>query len=170
MSEGGIPEIKASSKKGFDDAVRVGVERAHRTHENVRSARVVAHRVIVRDGKIAEYRVVMRVAVDAIVSVEDSQNIVEFNQGAESIFGYTRDEVLGRSLTMLIPEKYRAGHEHHVRTFADSPTAERMMGERDRVVGLKKDGTEFPAEASIVKHVVAGNRRYSVMIRDVSES
>ena len=45
-----------------------------------------------------------------------------------------------------------------------------MMGERDRIIGVRKDGTEFPAEASIVKRTVAGKRGYSVLIRDLSES
>lgn len=169
MSPGDGTTIRASSHLGFDDAVRVAIERAHETLEHVSSARVVEHRVVVRDRRVSEYRVLLAVTVDAVISIDDGQKIVEFDRGAESIFGYERDEVIGRSLDMLIPERYRADHERHVRAFGESSTVERMMAEREQVWGLKKDGTEFPVEASIAKRRVEGERRFSVLLRDASE-
>jgi PAS domain S-box-containing protein len=163
-------EIRASSKKGFDDAVRVAIERACQSLELVSSAQVTKQGVIVRADQVAEYWVVMTVKADAIVSVDEAQNIVEFNRAAESIFGYSRDEVLGRSLETLIPERYRPDHGSHVRAFGNSGTVEKMMGQRDRVWGLRKDGTEFPVAASIAKQSERGARRYRVLLRDLTES
>jgi flavin-binding protein dodecin len=61
MSVARVTEIKASSTKGFEDAVRVGVERANKTLENVKGAWVAEQEVVVADGKISEYRVLLKV-------------------------------------------------------------------------------------------------------------
>ncbi len=61
MSVARITEIKAASKKGFDDAVRIGIDRANETLENVKGAWIAEQEVIVKDGKIDEYRVLMKV-------------------------------------------------------------------------------------------------------------
>lgn len=162
-----IGEFTASSRKGFDDAVRLAVERAGRTTAHVNGAQVVDERVVVRRGRIREYRATVAVTVDALVSVDQDQSIVEFNQGAEVIFGYATDEALGNRLDMLIPQRFRAEHEGNVRGFAASGARERMMGERERIVGLRKDGTEFPAEASIAMQIVDGQPRYTVLLREL---
>lgn len=163
-------EFSASSRKGFDDAVRMAVERAERSTDHVNGAHVVDQHVVVRHGRVVEYRVTVTVTVDALVSIDQEQRIVDFNRGAEAIFGYDRDEALGQALEMLIPERYRGAHGENVRGFQGSPTRERMMGERDRIVGLRKDGTEFPAEASIAKQSVDGRPRYSVLLREVLDA
>lgn len=164
-----VGEFTAASRKGFDDAVRMAVERAERTTGHVNGARVVDHQVVVRQGRVVEYRVTIAVSVDALVSVDESQRIIDFNRGAEAVFGYARDEALGEDLEMLIPERYRGGHHESVRGFQRSGTRERMMGERDRIVGLRKDGTEFPAEASIAKRVIDGRPGYCVLLRELVE-
>ena len=61
MSVARVTEIKASSKKSFEDAVRVGIERASKTLENVKGAWVAEQEVVVKDGKIKEYRVQLKV-------------------------------------------------------------------------------------------------------------
>ena len=160
-------EFTASSTKGFDDAVKRAVERAERTMGHVNGARVVQQDVVVRRGRIAEYRATVEVVVDALVSVDEEQLIVDFNRGAEVMFGYAADEALGRRLEMLIPERYRASHEGNVRSFRTSGTGERMMGERDRISGLRKDGTEFSAEASIARQVVDGRAKFTVLLREL---
>ena len=165
-----IGEFTASSRKGFDDAVRRAVERAERTTDHVNGARVVEQEVVVRRGRISEYRVTVAVTVDALVSVDEDQRIVEFNRGAEAMFGHPKHEALGGPLDMLIPERYRADHAGNVRGFAASGARERMMGERERIVGLRKDGTEFPAEASIARQVVEGEARYTVLLRELAEA
>lgn len=163
-------EFTASSRKGFDDAVRRAVERAERTTNHVNGARVVEQEVVVRKGSISEYRATVAVTVDALVSVDEDQRIVEFNQGAEAMFGYSQAEALGSALDMLMPERYRAAHAGNVRGFAASGARERMMGERERIVGLHKDGTEFPAEASIARQMAEGKPRYSVLLRELVEA
>lgn len=118
----------------------------------------------------AKYAGILEIAADAIISVDEQQRILHFNRGAELTFGYASREMLGQTLGVLLPERYREVHGAHVRSFGSSPAASRQMGERREIFGLRRDGTEFPAEASISKlGPVGGHRIYTVLLRDVSE-
>jgi PAS domain S-box-containing protein len=86
------------------------------------------------------------------------------------MFGYAPEEVIGRPLGLLIPERLRDRHLHHVDTFAGGREVARGMGERqEEIVGRRKNGEEFPAEASISKLQVGATNVLSVVLRDVSE-
>lgn len=118
----------------------------------------------------AKFSGILDIAADAIITIDESQQILHFNHGAESIFGWHAREVLGRSLDLLLPERFRATHGSHIRAFGASGEQSRRMGHRREVSGLRRDGTEFPAEASISKLVVAdGSRIYTVVLRDITE-
>jgi len=112
---------------------------------------------------------IVTISADAIICVDDSQKIIFFNEGAEAVFGYAGDEVMGQSLEKLIPERYRSTHSSHVRAFGKSPVKARRMGERGQILGLRKNGEEFPAEAAISHLGPEGQRVYSVVLRDVTE-
>ena len=94
---------------------------------------------------------VISVAPEAIISVDEEQRIIFFNEGAEQAFGYGCDEVLGHPLGMLSPERYRVAHDEHIRKFGTSREATRLMGDRQEIFALHKDGHEFPAEGAICK-------------------
>lgn len=113
---------------------------------------------------------ILSISADAIVSVDEDQRITLFNAGAEKIFGYSRAEVLGASLDLLLPERLRAIHRQHVKTFATGSTVARQMTERGRVIlGLRKNGDEFPADATISKLDVGGKTVLTVALRDITE-
>ena len=112
---------------------------------------------------------IVTISADAIICVDDSQRIIFFNEGAESIFGYAADEIMGQPLERLLPDRYRATHASHVRTFGDSNVRARRMGERGQILGLRKNGEEVPAEAAISHLGERGKRVYSVVLRDVTE-
>lgn len=116
------------------------------------------------------YEKIVEVAADAIVTINEAQEIVHFNRGAEQIFGYSRDEVLGANLNTLLPPQFRASHAAYVVAFGESAETARLMGHRREVFGLRKDGTEFPAEASILKlDAPDGRRLYTALVRDVTD-
>jgi PAS domain S-box-containing protein len=116
----------------------------------------------------AKYAGIITIASDAIISIDADFVITMFNRGAETIFGYSSNEVLGRPLDVLLPERFRGVHTQHMRNFAASPVAARRMGERQEILGVRKDGSEFPAEASISKLDLFGSMIFTVVLRDIT--
>jgi PAS domain S-box-containing protein len=113
---------------------------------------------------------IVQLASEGILSVDADERIHLFNRGAEEIFGYTAEEVLGQRLELLIPERYRERHHaEHLPHFARAHAPARRMGERGEVFGRRKSGEEFPAEVSISRVEVDGRRMYNAVVRDVTE-
>jgi PAS domain S-box-containing protein len=112
---------------------------------------------------------ILAIAADAIIALDGKLRITQFNDGAAAAFGYVKEEVLGKSLDMLIPERFRTAHAGHVSAFAASGVAARRMGEREEIFARRKDGSEFPAEASIAQLSDGDERIYMVLLRDVTE-
>ncbi|HEY8051059.1 MAG TPA: PAS domain S-box protein, partial [Ramlibacter sp.] len=108
-------------------------------------------------------------AMDAIVTVDEAQNIVIFNAAAERIFGWLRSEVSGQPLSKLIPERFGKSHEQKLRQFSATGVSSRRMGGSARVFGLRKGGEEFPVDASISQLQTDKGKLYTVVLRDVSE-
>jgi PAS domain S-box-containing protein len=117
----------------------------------------------------AKFSGILSVSDDAIISVDETQAITMFNEGAERVFGYKKAEIIGSPLDALIPERFRVKHRQHVERFAagSKPTT-RKAGERN-VFGLRKNGEEFPADAVISKLETGGKMVLTVSLRDVSE-
>jgi PAS domain S-box-containing protein len=117
----------------------------------------------------ARFAGILAIAADAIISIDADQRITLFNDWAEKLFGYSREEALGQPLDILIPGRFRAGHSGHITQFASSRSTARKMGDRQEIFALRKDGSEFPAEASISKLEIDGEHTYTVVLRDISE-
>ncbi len=113
----------------------------------------------------------LALSVDAIVAADADHLIVAFNRGAETIFGYAANEVLGAPLSMLLPERFRKQHEDHLRRFATAGESSQMMGDRREIWGRRKTGEEFPAEASIAVAIsdAESGPQFSVVLREISE-
>ncbi|MEX2180788.1 MAG: PAS domain-containing sensor histidine kinase [Gemmatimonadaceae bacterium] len=118
----------------------------------------------------AKFSGILEIAADAIISVDSRQRIVHFNRGAEQIFGWSAADALGKELAFLLPSRHRGVHAQHVAGFGRSSESSRVMGERRVISGLRRDGSEFPAEASISKLALAsGEHLYTVLLRDITE-
>jgi len=117
----------------------------------------------------ARFEGILDIAEDAIISVNSDQSIALFNQGAEKTFGYTAEEVLGRPLEILLPQRFTHAHRGHIEAFAKAPEVSRLMGQRREVFGRRKDGSEFPAEASISKLNLRTEVLFTVILRDITE-
>ena len=112
---------------------------------------------------------ILDIAEDAIISVDSEQCILLFNQGAEKAFGYAASEVIGKPLELLMPERFGRAHQKHVEEFARSAEVSRTMAERSEVFARRKDGREFPAEASISKLELGDEVVFTVILRDITE-
>ena len=117
----------------------------------------------------AKFSGIVSIAADAIISADEQRRIVIFNKGAEAIFGFQAAEVLGQPLEMLMPGRFHQAHTGHLQAFAGGPTTARHMGERREILGRKKSGEEFPAEAAISKLEVDGRPVLTAVLRDISE-
>ena len=137
-----------------------------RWHAFVRdiSARLAEEEAVRRAAEKIER--IISIASDAIISIDESQRITIFNRGAEQAFGWTAEEVIGRPLDILIPERFRAAHRAHIPAFAAEPVNARRQGQG--IFGLRKDGTEFIAESAISKLSIGTERTFTVVMRDVT--
>jgi len=112
---------------------------------------------------------ILSISADAIISIDEAQRIVLYNQGAAKIFGYTSEEAIGAPLEMLMPERFRARHRAYVAHFAEEGPVARHMGTRRAVFGRHKSGEEFAADAAISKLQVDDRLILTVALRDVRE-
>ncbi|MFN3648120.1 MAG: PAS domain S-box protein [Armatimonadota bacterium] len=107
-------------------------------------------------------------AMDAIISVDERQEIVVFNAAAERMFGYPAEEIVGQPLALLLPERYRAAHGGYVEEFGATGTTSRSMGSLRPLTARHADGCEFPIEATISQVPVGGSKLFTVIIRDIT--
>jgi diguanylate cyclase (GGDEF)-like protein/PAS domain S-box-containing protein len=125
--------------------------------------------VALRDSE-TRFRSVAESATDAIVAADQQGDMISWNRGAERIFGYTEGEVLGKPLSMLMPEKFRPMHDAGIKRVVDGGVAaSKLIGSTVEVVGLRKDGREFPLELSLATWGTPTGRFFSGIIRDISE-
>jgi PAS domain S-box-containing protein len=116
----------------------------------------------------AKLDAIINIASDSIVSFDDDHRIRLFNQGAERIFGWAPADIMGQPVELLMPERFRAEHHQHVREFAAGQAPSRRM-KATGVFGLRKNGEEFPAQATISKIDVDGGHLFTIVLRDVTD-
>lgn len=108
-------------------------------------------------------------AIDAIVTIDGQQRVILFNTAAEKMFRCSALEAMGKAIGHFIPERFRRDHAAHIRSFGATGVSTRVMAGARAVYGLRSDGTEFPLEASISQIEVAGEKLYTVIMRDITE-
>jgi len=117
----------------------------------------------------ARLRGILDSAMDAVITVDAAQRIVLFNAAAERMFGCAQGEAIGTPLGEFIPRRYRDGHAEHVAQFGSTGVSSRRMGGARVVMGLRRNGEEFPIDASISQLRDGDATFYTVILRDVSE-
>ncbi|MBT5109360.1 MAG: PAS domain-containing protein [Rhodospirillaceae bacterium] len=117
----------------------------------------------------ARFSEILRIAPEGIISADPSGKILVFNDAAENLFGYERDQMIGQSLDILLPEIVRGDHGRYLKAFIDGSESARMMGGRGEISGRRRDGSVFPAEASISKLQTGGQTILTVTMHDITE-
>jgi diguanylate cyclase (GGDEF)-like protein/PAS domain S-box-containing protein len=168
----GVFALYAGEINAFDDAARdllmemaadISFAIDNFVREAVRKQSVAA----LRESKM-RYRAVTQFANDAIVTVDSSGNIAGWNRGAEILFGYTEAEVNAQSLMLLMPERYRDRHRMGMNSALLSEWTH-LIGTTVELIGLRKDGSEFPLELSLAKWEVADAWFFTGFIRDITK-
>jgi PAS domain S-box-containing protein len=114
------------------------------------------------------FRELLEAAPDAIIEIDRQGRIVLLNRVTEKLFGYTRDQLLGKPVEFLIPEDLRAFHVHHREGYWNRPQT-RPMGSGLALLGQRQDGSRFPVEISLSPVESEDGLRVTAIIRDISE-
>ncbi len=112
---------------------------------------------------------ILEIASDAIIAIDDRQIVTLFNQGAEQIFGYSAAEAIGRTLDLLLPPRFVEIHQQYIRQLGSGKYPSGPMGHRQQVIGTRRNGSKFPAEASISYLDLGQEQVYTVILRDITE-
>ena len=114
------------------------------------------------------FRNLLESAPDAMVIVDTQGHVQLINAQTERLFGYAREEMIGKPVEMLMPQRFHREHVGHRRLYSDAPQP-REMGAGLELLGRRKDGTEFPIEISLSPLKTPGGTLISSAIRDVSD-
>ena len=116
----------------------------------------------------ARYRAVVNTASDAIITITPDGMIRSFNRGAEHIFGYRAEEVIGELFTLIMPERFREQCMLGLRRYLETHQSH-VIGSTTELIGLRNGGSEFPVELSLGEVHEAGDRLFAAIIRDITE-
>ena len=116
-----------------------------------------------------QMRLIVETALDAVISIDRNGAITGWNSQAEKIFGWTRDEALGKPIDeTIMPERYRAGHKRGLARYLTTREA-RVLNRRIELTGLRRDGGEFPLELSITPIKLGEETGFTAFLRDITE-
>ena len=121
-----------------------------------------------REGE-ANYRLTIENALDAVVTMDAEGKITGWNHQAEFIFGWTREEAIGRELAeTIVPAHYRASHRQGLATFLKTGEGP-VMNKRIEISALHRNGEEFPVELTVSPFSSRGKKTFSAFIRDITQ-
>lgn len=112
-------------------------------------------------------RAIVENSVDAIIAITAHGIIEFFNPAAERMFGYTRDEVLGKNVSMLMPSPYQEEHDGYLKNYLETGVA-KVIGVGRETVARRKDGSLFPIDLSVSDVQMAGRRMFAGVIHDTT--
>jgi PAS domain S-box-containing protein len=120
------------------------------------------------DDKTDLLKAIAETTTDALIAIDENGKVIEWNRAAERIFGFSEREMLGSSLNMIIPERFREGHDQGLER-VNSGGDQHVIGSAVRLAGKRKDGSEFPLELTVSAWQVDGRHFYGGIIRDVTD-
>ena len=116
----------------------------------------------------ARTRAILDNTVDAIVTIDETGQVMQANPATETLFGYSSTEFIGRNVSLLMPTPYKQAHDGYLRSYLETGNA-KIIGIGREVIGRRKDGTTFPLELSIGEVRLEDRRMFTGILRDVSQ-
>ena len=132
----------------------------------------VAHESTRREADLATTRAerlstIINTTVDGIIVIDGRGRIEAFNAGAQRLFGYTEDDVIGKNVNLLMPAPFHEEHDRYLEHYQRTGEAA-IIGKGRQVRGRRKDGTEFPLHLSVGEMTIAGERKFTGMLHDLT--
>ncbi|MES2148503.1 MAG: PAS domain S-box protein [Pseudomonadota bacterium] len=116
----------------------------------------------------ARMRAIFETAVDAIITIDERGILERLNPAAQTMFGYTEDELVGRNVSVLMPEPHRSSHDGYLSHYKDT-NEKKIIGIGREVNGLRKDGSVFPMDLAVAEMRIGARRMFTGLVRDISE-
>jgi PAS domain S-box-containing protein len=116
----------------------------------------------------ARMRAIVNTAVDGIITIDQRGIMESVNPAATRLFGYSAEEMVGKSVNMLMPQPYGREHDGYIARYLATGHA-KIIGIGREVVGLRKDGTVFPMDLAVSELSIAGRRMFTGVLRDITE-
>ena len=124
--------------------------------------------LVIKNNSSKLHQAMLSASVESVITVDDTGSVIEFNQSAETIFGYSRQEVIGQAIgKLIVPEHLRAGHDAGFKRFVASGE-KRILGLRLELDAMRKDGSIFPVEITLREINLIGRRLVTAYIRDLT--
>lgn len=117
---------------------------------------------------LRRYKEVVETATDAVVTIDESHRILFFNKAAEAIFGFSKDEVIGQDLALIIPSPHKEAHQNYVRRYVET-RAGQFIDHTVELTAERRSGEEFPISISFSVTEESGHLLMTAVVRDISE-
>jgi PAS domain S-box-containing protein len=150
-----VARIKSRDLQLTNDQLKSEISERERVEAALRSSR-------------ARFAGILEISADAVVSTDDAGRITLFNQGAERMFGYKAEEVIGEPVELLIPERPKTAHHNVTEVFRGKADGASRTKRENEAIGRRKDGSEFHAEATVNKLELDGEKIVTAILRDVT--
>ncbi len=116
----------------------------------------------------AQIRAIVENVVDGIVTIDEKGLIELFNPTAEQIFGYSAKEVIGKNISILMPQPYQSEHDGYLQRYQETGEA-KILGVKREMWGLRKDGSIFPMDLAVNEFYIGERRAYTGVVQDITE-
>ncbi|WP_051958113.1 HAMP domain-containing histidine kinase [Desulfobacter vibrioformis] len=154
------------SPAGTGDELEILAEALDKRDAQLRQYRENA--MILLEKSEARNRAVVDNLLDGIITIDEKAIIETFNPAAEKIFGYSREEVIGRNVKILMPGAYHRNHDSYIQNYLTTGT-KKIIGIGREVSGKRKDGTVFPMDLSVNTMMVRNHELFTGIIRDITQ-
>jgi|GEM_PF-1934362 len=162
-----IGNMKRLAKGDFNVAIK-GTEKENEIGEMARSIEVFRDSAQKRLAVETKIKTILKSAIDGIVTINSAGMITSFNPAAEKLFGHQENFILGKNVSILMPEPHKSKHDKYIRDRVKGKPA-RIMGEIVQQEALKKSGEIFPVEISLNEMKIDNQIYFTAIIRDTTE-